>query len=64
MTKYMQSKKTMYRNSSIELLRIISMVMIMFIMEILNGIIMKSRFHIFGIILFLWEEKLVSIFLC
>lgn len=30
MTKYMQSKKTMYRNSSIELLRIISMVMIMF----------------------------------
>ena len=26
MTKYMQSKKTMYRNSSIELLRIISMV--------------------------------------
>ena len=30
MTKYMQSKKTMYRNSSIDLLRIISMVMIMF----------------------------------
>ena len=30
MTKYIQSKKIMYRNSSIELLRIISMVMIMF----------------------------------
>lgn len=63
MEKSVQSTKIINRNTSIELLRIISMIMIMFhhllIMEILNGILMRLHFHIFGMILFSWVGKLV-----